>query len=155
MNRVWLLTVLIIAVGGLCIVVAVAGRDSGPPEQVRTAAEAYAQLLNSHVDQYVTVRSFVRAARPQAMRAEMSDLTYSGSLFFRSSYPLAASRQPGGRSIPYPPQEAWCASMAAVDESGRTVVVVARHSDLYNSDWIVHTLVDPAAASAAIGCTLE
>jgi hypothetical protein len=155
MNRVLLLIVLIIAVTVVLIVVGLAGRSSAPPDPVSAGAERYALLLSSQSDHYITVRRIVRAADPAAMRSQMSDLTYSDNLFFRSSYPLVASLQPGGRGIPYPPEEAWCASLAADDQTDATIVVIARHMDLYNSEWILHTLVDPAATAAAIGCKLN
>jgi hypothetical protein len=153
MNRVVLLTVLIVAVAAVFIVVGVAGRSSGPPEEVSVAAGSYARVLTSQLDQYVTVRTIVHAADPAAMRSEMSKLTYSDGVVFRVSYSLSDPHQVGGRAIPYPPQDAWCASLAAGDQNDATVVVIARHMDLYNSEWVVHTLVDPAGTTSAIGCT--
>jgi hypothetical protein len=152
MNRISVLSILILVVSGLVILVFITGRSGGPPEQVSAAAESYAHVLTGQMDRFVTVRRIVRAANPGALRPEMSALTYSDSLIFRTSFPLAGSLQPGGRGIAYPPQEAWCASLTADNQTGPTIVVIARHQDLYNSDWIVHTLVDPAATTVAIRC---
>jgi hypothetical protein len=155
MNRVLLLTVLIVAIAAILVMVGVAGRSSGPPEQVSAAADSYAKVLTAQMDQYVTVRTIVHAADPAALRSEMSKLTYSDGLIFRVSYSLTDQHQVGGRGIPYPPQDAWCAGFAAGDQTELNIVVIARHMDLYNSEWIVHTLADPAATTAAIGCRLN
>ncbi len=57
-----------------------------------------------------------------------------------------------GRPLPYPPNDVWCAKLGSPDPDAPTVVLAVLHQDMYNAEWVVHEVTDPAAALRAVGC---
>jgi hypothetical protein len=109
----------------------------------------------------VSVSQIVAARQPVAFSAEMSGPVYGDSPFFRTDvrYTREITGQAGARTLPYPPTELSCVLLDSAQ--GRSVVFVARHSDLYNAEWLVHEARNPwpspalSAQLAALGCDLS
>ena len=47
--------------------------------------------------------------------------------------------------MPYPPNDLWCAQLSSPDPAAPKVVLAGLHQDMYNAEWIVHEVTDPAA----------
>jgi hypothetical protein len=58
----------------------------------------------------------------------------------------------GGKPMPYPPNDLWCAQLSSPDPAAPKVVLAGLHQDMYNAEWIVHEVTDPATVLPAIGC---
>jgi hypothetical protein len=58
----------------------------------------------------------------------------------------------GVMPMPYPPNDLWCAQLSSPDPAAPKVVVAGLHQDIYNAEWIVHEVADPATVLPAIGC---
>ncbi len=56
------------------------------------------------------------------------------------------------KPIPYPPNDLWCAQLSSSDPAAPKVVVAGLHQDIYNAEWIVHEVTDPATVLSKIGC---
>jgi len=147
--------------------------QAGPGGSGQGALDKYALSKGYRVEQ------MTRASRPWNFGPELSGWTIGDSARYQTNADfsgnlrreatrsaaqaataqLPSSAQDGRMSLPYPPEEVWCASLAS-DES-RFVVFVALHQDLYNGAWIVH---EPEGAVASrelsenlssLGCDLN
>ena len=76
------------------------------------------------------------------------------------TFPLSATLPPtvtqggyyGGMPIPYPPTDLWCVQLSSPEPAAPKVVLAALHQDIYNAEWIVHEVTDPATVLPAVGC---
>ena len=66
--------------------------------------------------------------------------------------PGAVNMWYGSRPMPYPPNDLWCAQLSSPDPTAPTVVLAGLHQDMYNAEWVVHEVTDPATVLPAIGC---
>jgi hypothetical protein len=98
-----------------------------------------------------TVTAMMQANKSQNFSAEMSTVV-GQSVYFRTG------PWDGARTLPFPPEEVWCALLH--DMQGDHIVFVVLHSDLYNAQWLVHEPkvkwpdVALKAQLSAIGCDL-
>ena len=58
----------------------------------------------------------------------------------------------GGKPMPYPPNDLWCAQLSSPDPAAPKVVVAGLHQDIYNAEWIVHEVTDPETVLSSVGC---
>jgi hypothetical protein len=81
------------------------------------------------------VQATGRAAHPSALGAELSNARFGDTYYFGVA----------GRPAPFPPTEAWCATLAGAGEP--YTVLVAQHEDLHVGAWFVHEVDAQAAAT--------
>jgi hypothetical protein len=58
----------------------------------------------------------------------------------------------GGKPMPYPPNDLWCAQLSSSDPGAPKVVLAGLHQDIYNAEWIVHEVTDPKTVLSDVGC---
>ena len=170
MRRIW--------IGSLASLVAIAAITAlfaamparSEPKQV--AISRYLAQRMQVTGQPQRVASEVRAACPQTLDASMSAATFGSGVYYRTTFSCAGAPTPAPASVqtvqleldagdrlrplPYPPREVWCIWLEPPEGTRRPVVLVARHQDLYNAEWVVHEpLSETDGASAlllALGC---
>jgi hypothetical protein len=125
----------------------------GLPGSARSQLDAYLNMKNASARSPLTVLRVQSAAWPWNFTQALSQGSFSDGVYFRPRHTFDnhVSSQP----LAYPPQEVWCVTLSG-GVGGQTLVLVARHEDLYNSGWVVHDVDggdQPAAAVAkAVGC---
>lgn len=128
---------------------------------MQTTLDAYSQFQFGRLRVVLQVEQISRARKPDALAEAMSASSYAaeGSPFAVTAVmrTTRARPTPGGKAIPYPPKEVWCARLN-IDESANVprYVFVAHHADAAGDAWIVHEppLAKGAARqiSDALGC---
>jgi hypothetical protein len=168
------LSLAIVAVAALII----SNNRANPRPAHQLAVEqyvAYRQAMNAPT---LTIRQYVAARLPQNFHPEMSKQSFGYSIYYETGqkyqsrqaavdvWPVTIAARPvamtattiltvtySGKPIPYPPNDLWCAQLSSPDPAATpTVVLAALHQDMYNAEWIVHEVTDPATVLPAIGC---
>ena len=148
MNRLLrILFVLSLPVAAMLIFV-VAENRSGSPSRVDTLA---GEFVSSFVDHGVTIQQYVQARLPQNFQAEMSKASYGNTPYYITTY-RANPAYPGQKPLPYPPNDVWCVRLKSANVTAPQMVIMALHQDIFNADWVMHEVIDPEAAAAAVGC---
>lgn len=109
------------------------------------------------------------ASHPENFTRDMPFNLYSQSTYYRADSPASAEvGEDSRRPLPFPPPEVWCFLLADGSKSeasaagfeANRVILVARHQDLFNADWLVYEAAgsnnwDVAAALDQIGCDFQ
>jgi len=127
----------------------------------------YVDLLNQDDGRITTIQQTVHARAPERFRAEMSSSSWGDGHHFA---PHSSQVDPSALlPLPFPPQDLWCALLthkyttdpALNVPNERRIVLVAQHSDLHHTEWVVHTLPglfgSPATQQilVAVGCSFD
>jgi hypothetical protein len=84
------------------------------------------------------VESSASANQPANFTSTMSAETFSDTLLFQTSSNINPSFSAELEPMPYPPEEVMCVLLH--DGTQLQLVYVALHNNLYNADWLVHSL---------------
>jgi len=150
--------------------------QANPRPSYLMAVEQYVTYRRSTTIPTLTIQQVVQARLPQNFRAEMSKLSFGNAAYYATDrrydqsddhltdvgvWPAAitatiVSTQTtgygGGMPMPYPPNDLWCAELSSADPGAPKVVLAALHQDIYNAEWVVHEITDPATVLPAVGC---
>ncbi len=107
----------------------------------------------------LTLVSATRADHPEQMHSHSGLQLADQSVYYRIDA-VAADEvvgSDGRRPLPYPPTAIQCIQLQD-ERGGRHVVLIARHADLYNADWLLYEargdLSHIVQTLAKIGCEL-
>ena len=137
------------------------------------AVEEYVAYRRATTNQALTITQYVQARLPQNFRPDMSRASFGNATYYQTGqrydqqsdasiwpFTVTATTVPtltrmgygGGKPMPYPPNDLWCAQLKSTDPAAPQVVVIALHQDIYNADWVMHEVSDPETVLAAVGC---
>jgi hypothetical protein len=110
----------------------------------------------------VTLLAAEQAARPWNFGEEMSNTTFSSSMYFQTDSGPTHTQRSNLSALYFPPVEVWCALLEHKQGEGTSyaVVFLAQHVDLHNGDWVIHEVADDLASPrfkqtmSTIGCDL-
>jgi len=144
------------------------------------ALNEYVMMSESRIQKDVSILEVVKAKNPWRFLPEMSYIAFGDSVYYQTTRFQSESGSPflaelnvynsdflsdGRRPIPYPPDDAWCAHLRAQGSADQDLidwqVVIARHSDLYNADFIIHEIprnedsVETQKILIRIGCDFK
>jgi hypothetical protein len=131
---------------GLVIFVGISQARIRPGWQ--TTLSQYLVQKNTSLNEKIAVKVTQKARQPWQLDAEMGQVLYKGGYF--------------QGPVPYPADDVWCVLLeqrTRVDP-GPAVVFVARHSDMYYTNWVVqgprHAVASPefTADLERLGCDL-
>ena len=167
----------VLLVLGLAIVavtvVIISNNRANPRPTHELAVEEYVAYRRATTLPSVIVKQYAQARLPQNFRSDMSKASFGNTTYYRtgqrydyqpdaSSWPLTVTattvptftltRYGGGKPLPYPPNDLWCAQLSSSDPGVPKVVLAGLHQDIYNAEWIVHEVTDPVAVLKTIGC---
>jgi hypothetical protein len=140
----------------------------------------YLQYKNSNIHAEYEIMSTVKARTPWNFTAEMSRGSFGESMYYQTDIrysmdtpdhetdSILPKTSPKGdlMDLPFPPVEVWCVFLKMEDKRGDdlpaeeslSIVLVALHQDLYNSDFIIHEIEmttqtkTPGEVVKTIGC---
>ena len=127
----------------IVILLAVLQRSHLPAWQLELAK--YVEYKDSLLSARTTVQLGDRASRPWNFTQDMSGTVFGDNPPYQTDY--SYSGRDGPRSLPYPPENVWCALLERDDadlsphsggETTYTVVFVAEHRDLYHAAIVIH-----------------
>jgi hypothetical protein len=140
-------------------------RSGGAATGWRAELDRYVRYRNAAMSGTIEVVSDRQATRPMAFDRTMSGLTFGDTAAFQTTYAYTSLASRGYTALPFPPTDVWCVRLTqrrglegGSEETTAPVVFVARHSNLYNADWVTHEpLGDTSAADldammATLGC---
>lgn len=156
----------------VAVVVLLLNVRSGEPDLRQQAVRTYVFFKRTTMTQSLTIGQYVWASMPQNFNAKMSGDSYGNATYYQTAHRFGQTAQPhltfplsatlpstatqsgydGGMPIPYPPTELWCVQLSSPDPAAPKVVLAALHQDIYNAEWIVHEVTDPATVLPAVGC---
>lgn len=118
---------------------------------MQAALDAYTQFQFNRLRATLQVEQITHAHNPQMFVSQMSAASYAlDSNVYATTAIMRQTRgrpNPGGRPIPYPPKDVWCARLNIDDSSSiPRYIFVAHHVDGAGEVWIVH---DPSLAKGA------
>ena len=137
------------------------------------AVEEYVAYRRATTNPALTITQYVHARLPQNFRRDMSRTSFGNATYYQtgqrydhrpdaSSWPVTvtATTVPtltlmgygGGKPLPYPPNDLWCAQLSSSNPGAPKVVLAGLHQDIYNAEWIVHEVADPETVLATVGC---
>ena len=148
MNRlIRVILVLTLPVAAVLIIL-LSGNRSGSPTSMETIVREY---VYSFIDRGVVIKQYAQARLPHNFRREMSKTSYSNTPYYVTDQ-RANPDYPGQKPLPYPPNDLWCVQLKSADSTAPQVVLLALHQDIYNADWVMHEVTDPATVLPAVGC---
>jgi hypothetical protein len=154
----------------------ISNNHANPRPAHELAVEEYVAYRRATTIPTLTIKQYAHARKPQDFWAEMSQRSFGNAAYYGTDrrynqgddhltsvgvWPATitatiVSTQTtgygGGMPMPYPPNDLWCAQLSSSDPAAPTVVVAGLHQDIYNAEWIVHEVTDPATVLPAIGC---
>jgi hypothetical protein len=168
----------IVFLAGLIAVAAVAVLFAAMPARADTKQQALSRYFARRMTtagQPLRAGRQVRAANPGALDDSLGAATYGSGIYYHTTFDYSAApasapapvrtvqfmpaKGDSLRPLPYPPREVWCVWLVPPDDSRSPVVLLARHQDLYNAEWIVHEpLADAGDTSElvlALGCDVS
>jgi hypothetical protein len=173
----WFRVVLALSLPLIAItVLLISTNQANPRPSYQVAVEQYVAYRRSTAIPTLTIQQVVPARLPQNFRAEMSKLSFGNATYYATdwrydqsgdhltdvgSWPAAitatmvstqATGYGGGMPMPYPPNDLWCIQLSSPDPAAPKVVLAGLHQDIYNAEWIVHEVTDPATVLPTIGC---
>jgi hypothetical protein len=156
----------------LAVLVVLLNTRSEQPDLRQQAVLSYVFFKHTTMTQPLAIGQYAQASMPQNFRAALSQDSFGNATYYQTAhrydqtaqpnltFPLTATMPPtltrssylSGMPIPYPPTDLWCVQLFSPDPAAPKVVLAALHQDIYNAEWIVHEVSDPAAVLPAIGC---
>jgi len=145
---------------------------AGVPGGCQAALDKYLTYKQVSLDEGLSVKSTVKAAKPGGLTQGVSFAIYGDSVVYQTDEDYQKSSDDvevtdywatdGRRPLPYPPEEVWCALLSRNAEAPHYGVVFASlHQDIHNADWVVHEvgpdLFAPESVQVAsdLGCDLK
>jgi hypothetical protein len=137
------------------------------------AVEEYVAYRHATTFLTLTIKQYVQARLPQNFRPDMSEKSFGNATYYQTGqrydqqpdasiwpFTVTATTVPtltrmgygGGKPLPYPPNDLWCAQLSSTDSGTPKVVLAGLHQDIYNAEWIVHEVVDPETALSKVSC---
>ena len=133
------------------VAVIVASNRPGQIDPRQQVVQAYVQYREKSLSKPLVVGEYLQARLPQNFQAAMSKLSYGDTPYYQTTQ-RTNTDYPGQMPLPYPPNEVWCVKLSSADPAAPTAILVALHQDIYNADWVVHEMTDPATVLPAVGC---
>jgi hypothetical protein len=152
----------------------IANNRANPRPSHEIAVEDYVAYRRATAFPSLTIKQYRQARIPQNFRPGMSKSTFGNAIYYRTTrryyeaqadvgvWPLTvtATTVPtltrggywGGKPMPYPPNDLWCAQLSSSDPGAPKVVLAGLHQDIYNAEWIVHEVTDPKTVLSDVGC---
>jgi hypothetical protein len=133
------------------VAVVVASNQPGQIDSRQRVVQAYVQYRDKALSKSLVVGEYIHARLPQNFQAALSKLSYSDTPYYQTTQ-RTNTNYPGQIPLPYPPNDVWCVKLSSADPAAPTAILVALHQDIYNADWVVHEMTDPATVLSAVGC---
>jgi len=151
----------------------ISNNRANPRPAHELAVEEYVAYRRATTNPALIITQYVQARMPQNFRPDMSRTSFGNATYYRtgqrydhqsdtSSWPftVTATTVPtrtlmgygGGKPLPYPPNDLWCAQLSNSDPGAPKVVLAGLHQDIYNAEWIVHEVTDSQTVLGSIGC---
>ena len=143
------LALLLPAVAILVVILANNRSDQLDPRQ--RVVQAYIQYREKSLSRPLVVGEYTEARLPQNFQATLSKISYGDTPYYQTTQRTNTS-YPGQKPLPYPPNDLWCIKLSSAAPAAPAVIVVALHQDMYNADWVVHEVTEPATVLPAVGC---
>jgi hypothetical protein len=143
------LAVLLPAVAIVAVLLASNRPDQPDPRQQEI--QTYLHCRSTVYVQPLQIGESAQARLPQNFRADMSKASFGNTPYYGTDCRLNPNNT-GQKPMPYPPNDVWCVEVISADPDAPSAIVVALHQDIYNADWVVHEVTDPATVLPAIGC---
>jgi hypothetical protein len=163
MKRKITLVLAAVTVGAVLLIIlmrSIAATPNDDPGGWRSAVRKYIDYEAKMTGTTLEVAAAEQAARPWEFRREMSIRSFGTSTYYSVDVPYTGKN--GFKPLPLPPVEVWCVQLKGKGGSeslgiSDRLVLVAKHQDLYNADWITHmppggTSLSSAEILALIGC---
>lgn len=132
----------------------VAFYEAQSPTPWRTELDRYLALYNA---ESFTLIAAVSAKHPERMQRMAGFAPLDQSVYYRADASTTGELvgNDARRPLPYPPTAIQCVTLQ--DRRGeRHLLLIARHADLYNADWLIHEATGDAEKTdhtlAAIEC---
>src|SRR5512143_3028615 len=148
MNRLLKVTLVLALPVTAMLIVVLSDNRPGSPSRIDTLVSEY---VYSFIDRGVVIQQYVQAKLPQNFRSEMSEASYGDTPYYITTH-RSNPNYPGQKPLPYPVNDLWCVQLKSADSTASQVVLLALHQDIYNADWVMHEVTDPAAVLPAVGC---
>lgn len=173
MNRLVKIALVLFLPSVAVIVVMLSNSHPGQPDLRQQAVQAYAYYRGATPTQTLLIGQYIQARLPQNFQASMSKASFGNSVYYRTTnryYGTDESSWVGvslptktpdavtkyeyrpTMPIPYPPNDLWCVQLTSPNPTIPKAILVALHQDIYNAEWIVHEMTDPATVLSAVGC---
>jgi hypothetical protein len=166
--------ILVLCLAAMAVAALIISNNRASPRPVHeTAVEEYVAYRRATGLPTLTIKQYAEARMPQNFRQDMSRRSFGNATYYLTgqryqpylavsdwSFPITATRVStltqtgygGGKPIPYPPNDLWCAQLSSSDPGAPKVVLAGLHQDIYNAEWIVHEVTDSATVLSNIGC---
>jgi hypothetical protein len=176
MNRLLrLILVVSLPVAAIAVLV-ISNHQVNPRPAYNAAVAAYVAFQRTALSRQLAVTQITQARLPQNFQASLSKASFGESTYYRTTnrYDTTDESSWAGvgkptktpaavtsyayhptMPIPYPPNDLWCVQLTSSDPAIPKAILVALHQDIYNAEWIVHEMTDPATVLPAVGCTLS
>jgi hypothetical protein len=142
------LAVLLPAVAIVAVLVISNRPDQPDPRQLEV--QTYLHCRSKTYTQPLQLSESVQARLPQNFTADMSKASFSNTPYYQTTCRFNLDYA-GGKLLPYPPNDLWCVKVISTDPTAPQAIVAALHQDIYNADWVVHEVSDPAVLQQ-VGC---
>jgi hypothetical protein len=132
------------------VLMLVASNRPDQPDPRQQELQTYLQCRSKTYTQPLQLGESVQARLPQNFTADMSKASFSNTPYYETD--CRFNPEYGGyKPMPYPPNDLWCVKINSTDPDAPQAIVVALHQDIYNADWVVHEVSDPAVLQK-VGC---
>jgi hypothetical protein len=168
--------ILVLCLAAMAVAALIISNNRANPRSAHElAVEEYVAYRRSTTASRLMIEQYVEARLPQNFGPDMSQRSFSDAAYYavdqsyRSS-PVTLTRPSsitltsistmtqmesggsGGTPLPYPPNDLWCAQLSSSDSAAPQVVLAGLHQDIYNAEWVVHEVTDPATVLRSVGC---
>jgi hypothetical protein len=164
--------VLCLAIVAVTVVI-ISNNRANPRPSHQLAVEEYVVYRRATGLPTLTIKQYTKARMPQNFRPDMSEKSFGNATYYQTGhrydqqsdasiwpFTVTATTVPtltqmsygGGKPLPYPPNDLWCAQLSSSDPGVPQVVLAGLHQDIYNAEWIVHEVTDSQTVLASIGC---
>ena len=151
MNSVWKIGLALLLPALAVVVILVANQQSSQLDPRRQEVQAYLHCRSAEFTPTLRVGDYVPARLPQKFQANMSKASFSNTPYYQTTCRFNPEYA-GYKPLPYPPNELYCMKVSSADPTAPAAIVIALHQDIYNADWVVHEVTDPATVLPAVGC---
>ncbi len=138
------------------------------PPAWQTELEKYIAYKERGSPLLITELVAVRSGRPWRFTGDTNFIVYGDTPYYitDNTYQSGPDRRFSRMPLPYPPEELWCVLLKigpsyAPSFSKYQLVLVARHQDLYNADWVIHEAILPPSSPelkqtlSRVGCDIH
>lgn len=151
MNNLFKIGLVLILPAAAIVVVLFASNRPDQSDPRRHEVQTYLYCRSSTYSDTLQIGEYVQARLPQNFQADMSKTSFSNTPYYETDCRFNPDYA-GYKPMPYPPNDLWCVKVISADPKAPKAIVVALHQDIYNADWVVHEVTDPAIVLPAVGC---